>query len=249
MVTIVTYATDAVQANFCRSGPLTYPMKRFVLAAVLLGGTLLPVAAVAHHQPGHTGGPGGGTATLSIAAKPNPVVFGRDVSLSGRLGGQNPAGKSIKLEADPFPYGGFQTVGSATTNAQGAWALTHEPRVNTRYRASQGSTSSVILTEKVRIRVSRRVSDGTPAVGKRIRFRGRACPEHDGAEVRFQRRTSSGRWRTKRRTTLKDITGSTCSRYSKRFRVFKDGTYRVKVVSPHGDHANGISRRKRIDVH
>jgi hypothetical protein len=93
------------------------------------------------------------------------------------------------------------------------------------------------------------VSDSTPAAGKRIRFKGRACPQHDGAQVRIQRRTSSGKWRTRRLTTLRDIPGSTCSRYSKRFRVSADGTYRAVVVSPDADHAKGISRSKRINVH
>jgi hypothetical protein len=67
--------------------------------------------------------------------------------------------------------------------------------------------------------------------------------------VRIQRRTRTRRWRTVRRTTLRDIRGSTCSRYSRRFRVFRDRTYRAVVVTPDGDHANGVSRRRRIDVH
>lgn len=191
------------------------------------------------------------TKTVTIdRAKPNPVVFGRSVAFSGRLTGSGKAGKTIQLRADPFPYdGNFKNVATAVTNAAGKWTATDKPTVNTNYRARQGSTESAIVTERVRIRVSLRLSDSTPAAGQRVRFRGRACPQHDGKTVRIQRRTASGKWRTKRRTTLRDIPGSTCSKYSKRFRVFSDGTYRAVVVSGDADHANGISRRRHIDVH
>lgn len=223
-------------------------MKRILVLLVVGAGAVVPVAAPAHHQPGHTGG--GGTGTLSIASSPNPVVFGRSVTLTGKLGGQNAGGKSVQLQGDSFPYeGNFQNLGSATTNAQGVWTIKHSPTVNTRYRARQGQTVSVVLTQRVRIRVSRRVSDSTPAAGSLVRFRGRACPQHDGATVKIQRRTSTGKWRMRRKTTLKDIPGSTCSRYSRRVQVNSDGTYRVVVVSPDADHSGGISRRKRINVH
>jgi hypothetical protein len=203
----------------------------------------LPIAALA--KP-----PGGGAKSLSLTAAPNPVVFGGNVALQGKLGGPSHDGKTVRLEADAFPYeGNFANVGSAVTNAGGNWTLSQKPAVNTRYRARQGNTLSPVATELVRIKVSRRVSDSTPAAGRRVRFKGRACPQHDGAQVRIQRRTSSGKWRTRRRTTLRDIPGSTCSRYSKRFRVYSDGTYRIVVATPHADHANGISRSKRINVH
>jgi hypothetical protein len=191
-----------------------------------------------------------GTSLDIKSAKPNPVVFGRTVTLSGKLSGKNHDGKTIQVQADPFPYdGNFNNVASAVTATSGAWSAKHKPLVNTRYRARQGSTLSNVITELVRIRVSLRVSDRTPAAGQRVRFRGRACPQHDGALVKIQRRTRTGHWRTKRRTRLRDIPGSTCSKYSKRFRVFRDGRYRAFVVSNDHDHANGRSRSRRIDVH
>jgi hypothetical protein len=106
----------------------------------------------------------------------------------------------------------------------------------------------------VRIAVSRTVSDRTPAVGQRVRFRGRACPQHDGALGRIQRlNQTTRRWRTVRRTSLRDHNPGqdtrNCSRYRRTFRVFRDGTYRVVVISPHGDHQDGISRRIRLDAH
>jgi hypothetical protein len=219
-----------------------------VVALGALAIAAFPVAAGAHHRPGHGGGPGG--VGLTVAAKPNPVVFGRSVALSGRLTGRNNSGKTVQLQADAFPYeGNFLNVGSDATSTSGAWATTHRPAVNTRYRSRQGSTVSAFLLVRVRIRTSLRLSDRTPRAGRRVRFYGRACPQHDGARVRIQRRTRTRRWRTVRRTRLRDIPGSTCSRYSRRARIFRDGTFRAVVVSPDADHANGISRRRRIDVH
>jgi hypothetical protein len=100
-----------------------------------------------------------------------------------------------------------------------------------------------------RIRVSLRVSDRTPIAGRRVRFYGQACPQHDGALVKIQHRTRKGKWRTKRRPRLRDIRGGRCSRYSTRLRVFHDSRYRAFVVSPDSDHTDGRSRSKRINVH
>ena len=49
------------------------------------------------------------------------------------------------------------------------------------------------------------------------------------------------------RTKLRDA-GSAKSTYSRRVRIYRDGVYRVKVAGD-GDHINGFSRLKTIDVH
>jgi hypothetical protein len=215
-------------------------MNRYLLSALLLGLTLSVATAVA--------APTG--KQLTIGATPDPVVFGSSVAFSGHPTGPGRAGKRVQLQADPFPYdGNYRHVTSVDTANNGAWSASDKPQVNTRYRARQGSTTSGVVTELVRIRVSLRLSDRTPAAGRRVRFFRRACPQHDGARVRIQRRTRTGKRRTVRRTRLKDIVGSSCSRYSTRLRVFRDGTFRAFVVSPDGDHANGRSRRRHINAH
>jgi hypothetical protein len=105
-----------------------------------------------------------------------------------------------------------------------------------------------VATVAVRIRVTRRVSDRTPRVGTRVRFAGTACPEHDGQLAYIQRRTSTGAYRTVARTTLRD-TGGVCSKYARKIRVRRDGTYRVRVRSNDQDHITGTSRRIRLDAH
>jgi hypothetical protein len=218
-------------------------MKRsvFILGA-LAGLAALPIAVDA--AP-----PGQGNPTLSIAANPRPVVYGRTTVISGKLTGKNHDNKNVTIQADRFPFErNYVNVGQDMTNSAGRYSVTLKPLVNTRFRARQGSTFSPVLGVLVRIRVSFFLSDSTPESGQRVRFHGRACPQHDGALVRFQKLNRIGLWYTVRTTVLKDIPGSTCSRYSKRFRVFRDGTWRVTVKSD-GDHARGISGRRRIDAH
>ena len=92
------------------------------------------------------------------------------------------------------------------------------------------------------------VSDRTPRAGRRVRFSGRVCPQHDGATLNVQRRARNGQWRTVAGTTLADIAGDDCSSYSRRVRVRRDGAYRT-FLAEHDDHGAGISRPKRLNVH
>ena len=204
---------------------------------------LVPVGASADHKPGHKGGPGQQGA-LSIAAKPNPVVYGRSTVISGRLTGQNKSGQNVVLREDPYPFAALANTGSATTDAQGDYSFTRRPLVSTRFQVRQGSTDSAVVTVGVRIRTGLSVSDRTPRPGQVVRFSGRACPEHDGAVVRIQKLTRRG-WVTVRRTLLRDA--GTCSVYSRRLAVRRDGTYRA-VVRGDADHLSGISRRRTLDV-
>jgi hypothetical protein len=196
----------------------------------------------ANHKPGHN--PGG--ATLSLAAKPTPVVFGSATALSGRLTGTAKAGVTVTLREDPYPFGdGSKPVGSAVTDAQGDYSFTRRPTVNTIFGVAAGPTRSPNALVNVRIRMSLRVSDSTPEVGQLVRFKGRACPAHDGLTVAIQRRSSTGRYVTVRRTTLKAAT--TCSAYSRAFRIHRDGRYRV--TADDADHARGYSRSRVLDAH
>ena len=188
--------------------------------------------------------------TPTIAAKPSPVVFGRSVALSGKLSGPNAGGKTIVLQADEFPFdGNFANIGNATTNNAGHYSFSTKPSKNTRYLARQGNRASPVVTELVALRVSLGLSDSTPNVGQRVRFSGKACPEHDGAVVRLQRRRPNGSYGTVKSTTLKDLAGSTCSRYSTRRRISSDGTFRTVVVPTDGDHTRGISPARFANAH
>jgi len=229
-----------------------YPLRKEALLTVrnaaLIAGlvavpVLIPAMAGADHKPDHN--PGGGVASLSIAAKPNPIVFGGATVLSGRLAGTGNAGRTVTLREDPFPFGdGDKAVATAVTNTLGDYSFTRRPPLNTIFRTAVGNTRSPNVLVNVRIRMSLRVSDSTPRVGQRVRFKGRACPTHNGLVVAIQRRSSTGRYRTVRRTTLKPAT--TCSAYSRTFRIYRDGRYRV--TADDADHARGYSRSRVLDT-
>jgi hypothetical protein len=211
-------------------------MKRSLIAIACLGAAgALPLAASSAPP----------VRSLSLGASPNPVVYGKATILSGKLTGANNAGKTVTLQEDPYPFGNFSNAGNATTGADGSYAFTRKPPVNTRYRTRQGNLDSSVVTELVRIRVNLLLSDSTPAAGERVTFSGRACPAHDGDRVAIQRR-GARRWRTVKRTTLAHATR--CSTYSTSFEVARDGRYRT-VVAADADHARGISTRRRVNVH
>jgi hypothetical protein len=48
--------------------------------------------------------------------------------------------------------------------------------------------------------------------------------------------------------TLKDIAGSTCSSFTRRLRIRKDGAFRVRFPGD-ADHVAGNSRVRRLNAH
>jgi hypothetical protein len=217
---------------------------RFALALAVVTGLALPTGVSAHHKPSHQGA-GGGQPGLSAA--PNPVVFGSPTVLSGRITGGNNGGLTVTLQGAPHPFTTFNNaVATTTTSSSGRYSFTRRPRLHTRYRVRIGAALSPTVTVFVRQRVSLFLSDRTPRRGQIVRFSGRSCPTHDGAVVSIQKRTSTGSWRTVRRTRLRDA--SRCSVYSRRLRIFTDGVFRT-VVARDADHARGFSRRRSADAH
>ena len=197
-----------------------------------------------------------GQNAVTIAANPATVTFGRPTTISGQVTGPGNAGVEVELEANPAPFtGGFKNAGvKATTNATGAYTMAVTPTVNTRYRVTAKTRPRVTSPEtlvNVRVRVTLRLSDSTPAAGRRVRFFGAVTPAHDGKVVRIQRRTAAG-WRTVARATLVSATpvnGVARSKFSKRIRIRRNGTYRARVTPGDGDHVRGTSGRRRARVH
>lgn len=221
-------------------------MRRSLLAvpaaALLVAG--LPVVANATHKPGHR--PGAGGVDLTIAAKPTTIVFGGATVISGRLRGQNNANRTVTLRADGYPFNvGDTAVATTRTSSNGSYSFTQRPDRNTNYQVRLGAVRTERVRVNVRFSVSLRASDYTPRAGQVVRLRGRACPESDGAIVSIQRRTGSGRYRTVRRTRL--AAAPTCSTYSRRLRVSRDGTYRATVDD--AARARGYSRSRFLNAH
>ena len=221
-------------------------MKRLLLAAsaATLIAVALPVMASATHKPGHQPGPAG--VDLSIAAKPSTIVSGSSTVISGRLTGQNNSGRLVTLRGDGYPFNiGDAAVATTRTSSNGSYSFTQRPERNTNYQVTLGTVRSARVRVNVRFRVSFAASDYTPRSGQLVRFRGTACPESNGAVVSIQRKSSTGRFRTVRRTTLRDAT--TCSKYSRTLRISRDGTYRV--TTDDAARARGYSRARFLNAH
>ena len=229
--------------------------KKHVLSALALALVFVP-AAVAQNpkKPAPPTPVTPPTTALTLDAKPTTIVYANVTTLSGRLSGRGTVRNVVlRLWRDTTaPYGDSYTRTSTTvkTTNNGRYSLTAKPLVNTQYRVLTNVAPTVASPPKrvlVRIRTGIRLSDSTPRRGSRVRFYGSAFPAHDGRRVTIQRRSPSGRFVTVARTRLRDA-GTTKSTYSRRVRVYRDGTYRVKVTGD-GDHINGFSRLKNIDVH
>lgn len=224
-------------------------MHRILVAAAVLAACASVPAATAHKPPDkpkkQPGEPGRQAGSLSLAVTPNPVKFGRSVTISGTLTGPNATGRTISLREDPFPFDDLSNVGTVDTDAAGNYSFSRSPTANTRYQTRRGGTESEIVTVAVKPRVTLRLGDRTPAAGRRVRLRGKVCPEHDGGTLQIQRRKAPGQWRTVARVTMADA--GTCSSYARRLRVRRDGAFRT-LFAADSDHAAARSRVRRIDV-
>jgi hypothetical protein len=222
-------------------------MNRIKLALLLGAAALALVPAAATSKPPKPPKPGPGS-TLSIGAKPSPLVFGGNATISGKLSGTNVAGQTVTLRSDPYPDGNFSTVATTVTSSTGDYAFLHKPGENTRYQTRvNNNLQSTVITLPVRARVSLRLSDYTPKAGQKVRFAGRVCPQRDGASISIQRR-SAGKYKTIRKTTLRDIPGSTCSSWKRTLRVYRDGRFRAKIAAEPA-HATGYSRSRFANAH
>jgi hypothetical protein len=189
---------------------------------------------------------------LTLAAAPNPIVFGGSTLLTGKLAGGGAGGQALVIEANPAPFAAYKQVATVTTATNGTYSATVKPVVTTRYRVTAKTSPPVVSGEslvRVRVRVGLVLGDSTPRRGTSVVFSGRAYPAHDGALVSIRKRSSTGSYVTVARTRLVDD-GTARSRYSRAVRINGSGVYQVRVSTGNdGDHLAGSSRARRITVH
>lgn len=186
--------------------------------------------------------------TSSILASPNPVAFGRSVSVAGSLAGPNIGGKQVALEGRPFPFTGqFQQIGNTVlTNPQGGYSFLFAGLTTTQLRVSEKSKPSVMsqtITENVALASTLHLRRSRKS-RHRIRFFGRVRPARVGNAVLIQRKLRR-RWKTIG-LTLTHVGNAGFSFYSKRLRLGRGGTFRVVVRTTGGDYVDGTSRAVRI---
>ena len=216
-------------------------MRSLLTAIAALVAAMAIVAPVAAQKP-----PKAGSVTLNTSAA--LVTFSNPVTLTGKVKGAK-AGVVVTLERRATNAATFVAAGTATTQGNGDFSFTQRPRKSTVYRASAATAppaTSGEVTTAVAPLVGLRVGDSTPRKGQRVRFRGTVRPQHDGMRVAIQRKRRDGTWNTVATPRLRDA-GSAYSRYAKRLRIRRTGTYRT-VIAAHADHAQGVSRERTLTV-
>jgi hypothetical protein len=208
--------------------------------AALVVGLALVAPGVAQKPPK----PG----SLTLRTSADQVTFSNPVTLNGKVKGAK-AGVLVSLERRSTDAAAFVPAATVATNRNGDFSFTQRPSKSTVYRATAATTPPAVsreVTTAVAPLVGLRVGDRTPRKGQRVRFRGTVRPQHDGTRVAIQRKRRDGTWATVATPRLRDA-GSAYSRYSKRLRIRRTGTYRT-VIAAHADHAEGISRERTLTV-
>lgn len=188
---------------------------------------------------------------LTIKSSAGTVTFGRTVTITGTTKNV-PAGTAVEVQQNPYPYSGFKPTGkTGVVDPSGNYSITGvAPQMNTQYKVTAKTSPPIesgTVFVQVRLRVSFKVSDSTPKKGALVRFSGTVAPAHDGKPVLIQKKTSTG-YKTVATTTLLD-NGTATSKYSKKLRIRRSGTYRVVVQSGDQDHVDGTSRARTLRVH
>jgi hypothetical protein len=186
----------------------------------------------------------------SIALRPRTVVWGRGLTVTGRLSGRAVGGATVALERQGFPFTApFAQVGTTVlTRSDGSYRFTvgslfatTRLRVVTRTRivvASPVATASSALRVGARaVRLSRR----------RARVQGAVWPAVPRGRASLQKRSPSGRWVLVRRAGVRAL-DTVRSRYAfTLLRPRRTGAYRVVVVARDGGaHVPGTSRVVRV---
>ncbi len=185
--------------------------------------------------------------SLAIGALPSPVVFGAPLSIVGALSGTGAGGRTVVLQANPFPYPGFQAFGNAqVTLPDGSFRfnLLSLP-VTTQFRVvSGGGAQPVVISptviEGVALAVtmhvqSRRIRPGSYT----MRFSGTITPAELGARVSIQRLIGST-WRFVSATNARPAAAGS-STYSATIRRSHGGFFRVFVSPVEGAHVANSS--------
>jgi hypothetical protein len=183
---------------------------------------------------------------------PNPAVFSRPLSVSGQLIGSGAGGAKVTLLGRGFPFTSpFAKVGNTlVSNADGTYSFLVPGPLGTFQFQIKASTNppittgiaTVTVTSLVTLRVRTHVRRGSV-----VKFGGIARPIQDGLLVRIQKRRANGTYKNVAHTLLKHGTDAS-SRYSKRLRLHRGGTFRAMVMSAGGFVSPGASAAKSIRV-
>ena len=195
------------------------------------------------------------TSTATIAVSKSTVTIGSPVTITGQVTGKKANGATVTLQSLSAPYtGAYATVTNATADSSGHYGFTVKPAISTEYRVlgkAAPTATSPVAKNQVRVAVSSHVSTSKPAKGAMVRFSGFVTPAYNGKDVSIQRKTASG-WKTVASAKLATATASgglTRSKYSRRVKVSKSGTYRVWFNPADGKLLANASAAHTLTVH
>jgi hypothetical protein len=169
---------------------------------------------------------------VGIQIQPQAIVAGQTATVSGRLQGTAPGGKSLILQSAVYPFQTFTPGPQTNSDRQARYHYRVSPGVNTRYQVvsrTQPSVASGIVALSVAQRVDVNVSDSTPRKRHNVYFSGSVTPANPGATVYIQRQSvNTKRFRTVSRTVLVDA-GPDHSDFRKKVRITRSAIYAVRV--------------------
>ncbi len=171
----------------------------------------------------------GAAETLTLAAKPQIVVYGGKTTLSGAVSTQQ-VGANVDLLATACGQTAASKASTVATTTGGAFSALVQPLKNTAYTAKLRNTSSQAVTVKVRPRLRL----GKVAV-KRYSLRVSAAQSFAGKYATFQRYNGTlRRWVNVKRVLLRaNSTGVAPTVISSvTFRSSLSGRPRIRVVLP-----------------
>jgi hypothetical protein len=189
---------------------------------------------------------------LALGATPNPVSVNGATTLSGQLTGTGNANRAVVLQSNPFPFtqGFVSAANTQLTNAQGGFAFPVFPvSVNTQYRvylADRPALVSPILSLGVSVHLRTHVSRHRLHRGGKVRFFGTVTPANDGSQFAIQRK-SGATWVTIGGNITRHASGGK-SKFSKRIRLRRSGTFRIYMGVADGSHVANSSRSIHIRV-
>jgi hypothetical protein len=190
--------------------------------------------------------------TTTPSFTPNPVVYGKPFTISGQLTGTGSAHATVTLLGRPFPFTSpFGKIGnSVVSNADGTYSFPFTSAVITTQLQIRADTMPPITTAIVTMPVASQISLHVSSHVRRghlARFAGTVLPAQDGLVVKIQKRGRDGVFHTVAHTNLHHKNAA-ASKYSRRLRLKRTGTYQAVVESASGAIYPGTSIAKSIKV-
>jgi hypothetical protein len=212
------------------SGAVEVRSRTIVRVVAASAGVAVVVAALAPGAPAQRKRPP--VRRVGIQIQPQAIVVGQAATVSGRLQGTAPGGKSLILQSAVFPFQTYSPGPQTNSDRQARYHFRVSPRVNTRYQVvsrTQPPVASGIVALTVAQRVDVNVSDSTPRKRHNVYFSGSVTPANPGATVYIQRQSiNTKRFRTVSRTVLVDA-GPDHSDFRKKVRITRSAIYAVRV--------------------